>query len=99
MPKHYSRTVLECGPCTLPSVPSRSNPDHAARRAFLAADLSLQFLDLLFEFNNDAGKLIETGANSLDRFSGGLVQWRHPFRPRTHGRGLHESVPSEDKPM
>jgi hypothetical protein len=52
---------------------SRSNLDHATRRAFLAAHLSLQFLDLLFELNNDACKLIKTGANSFDRFSDGLV--------------------------
>jgi hypothetical protein len=65
----------------------RSNPDHATRRAFLAAHLSLQFLDLLFELNNDARKLIKTSAYSFDRFSGGLVWWRHLFRPCTHGYG------------
>ena len=55
-----TREVARCG----------SKPEDATRLTALAADPSLQFLDLLFEFDDDTADLIKTGAHSSDTRNG-----------------------------
>src|SRR5262245_31804034 len=58
---------------------SRSKPEHTARLA-LAGDTSLQFLDLLFELDDDTPDLVKASGNSRDHLPRGLILMAKPVQ-------------------
>jgi hypothetical protein len=57
-----------------------SQLEDTTRLAFLAGYRGLQFLDLLFQLDDDTSDFIKTGADSRDRLSGGSIFMPQPFQ-------------------
>jgi len=72
--------VFRKAACPMEARYSRSSLDDMTRPTSLGGYPSLQFSNLLFEFDDDAPDLVKSGTNSRDQLSGGLSLVPQPFQ-------------------